>query len=109
MLALDDDSVRQFPVDPVDLGLAPAILDELVGGTPDVNAAVVHRVMGGAHGAHRNIVVLNAAAALVVAGAAASLEEGLARAAEAIDSGAAAATLARFVEVSQAAAAEFGH
>jgi anthranilate phosphoribosyltransferase len=53
-------------------------------------------------------VVLNAAAALVVAGAATSLEEGLVKATEAIDSGNAAATLARFVEVSQRAAEELG-
>jgi anthranilate phosphoribosyltransferase len=109
VLALDDSVVRSFTVDPVALGLAPAIADELTGGTPDVNAAVVHRVMGGEHGAHRNIVVLNAAAALVVAGVADSIEQGLLQAADSIDSGKAAATLARFVEVSQQAAAELGH
>ena len=109
VLALDDDTVRSFTVDPLALGLAPAILDELVGGTPEVNAQVVKRVMAGEHGAHRNIVVLNAAAALVVAGVAESLEDGLLMAATAIDSGAAAATLDRFVAVSQQAAAEFGH
>jgi anthranilate phosphoribosyltransferase len=109
VLALEDDRVRSFTVDPVDLGLAPAIPDELVGGTPDVNAECVRRVMAGDHGAHRNIVVLNAAAALVVAGVATSLEDGLVLAAQSIDSGAAAATLQRFVEVSQAAAEELGH
>ena len=109
VLALDDDTVRSFTVDPVALGLAPAIADELVGGSPAVNAEVVRRVMGGQHGAHRNIVVLNAAAALVVAGVVGSIEAGLVRACDAIDSGAADATLARFVEVSQLAAEEFGH
>ncbi len=109
VLALDDDTVRRFTVDPLALGLAPAIMDELVGGTPDVNAEVVRRVMGGEHGAHRNIVVLNAGAALVVAGVADSIEAGLIVAGEAIDSGRAAATLARFVEVSQQAAEELGH
>ncbi len=109
VLALDDDTVRSFTVDPVALGLAPAIADELVGGSPAVNAEVVRRVVGGQHGAHRNIVVLNAAAALVVAGVADSIEAGLVVAGESIDSGAAAATLARFVEVSQQAAEEFGH
>lgn len=109
VLALDDDTVRSFTVDPVSLGLAPAILDELVGGSPAVNADVVRRVMGGQHGAHRNIVVLNAAAALVIAGVAESMEAGLIVACDAIDSGAAAATLGRFVEVSQQAAEEFGH
>jgi anthranilate phosphoribosyltransferase len=109
VLALDDDTVRSFTVDPLALGLAPAIMDELVGGTPDVNADVVRRVMAGEHGAHRNIVVLNAAAALVVAGVAESIEDGLVTACAAIDSGAAAATLARFIEVSQQAAEELGH
>lgn len=109
VLALDDDGVRQFTVDPVDLGLAPAILDELVGGTPDVNAEVVRKVLGGTHGAHRNIVVLNAAAALVVAGVVETLADGLVRAVESIDSGSAEATLNKFVEVSQAVAAELGH
>jgi anthranilate phosphoribosyltransferase len=109
VLALDDDTVRQFTVDPVALGLAPAIPDELEGGTPDVNAEVVRRVLDGEHGAHRNIVVLNAAAGLVVAGVADSLEHGLDVASESIDSGAAKAALARMVDVSQAAAAEFGH
>ncbi|MEI7548467.1 MAG: anthranilate phosphoribosyltransferase, partial [Actinomycetota bacterium] len=108
ILALDDDNVRTFTVDAVDLGLAPAIMDELVGGTPDVNAQVVHNVLGGQHGPHRNIVVLNAAAALVVAGVTESIEEGLARAIESVDSGSAAATLARWVTVSQQAAEELG-
>lgn len=109
VLALDDDGVRQFTVDPVELGLAPAILDELVGGTPEVNAEVVRKVLGGTHGAHRNIVVLNAAAALVVAGVVETLADGLVRAVESIDSGSAEATLNKFVEVSQAVAAELGH
>ena len=109
VLALDDDTVRSFTVDPLALGLAPAIMDELVGGTPDVNAEVVRRVLGGEHGAHRNIVVLNAAAALVVAGVTDSLESGLVIACDAIDSGSASATLARWVEVSQQAAEELGH
>jgi anthranilate phosphoribosyltransferase len=105
VLALEDDHVRTFTVDPVELGLAPAISDELTGGEPRENAEAVHRVMGGQHGAHRNIVVLNAGAALVVADRAATLEEGIAMACESIDSGAAAATLQRFVDASQAAAA----
>ncbi len=109
VLALEDDTVRSFTVDPVDLGLAPAIPDELTGDTPEVNAAYVRRVMAGEHGAHRNIVVLNAGAALVVAGVAESLEAGVAQAAESIDSGRAAATLDRFIQVSQQAAEELGH
>jgi anthranilate phosphoribosyltransferase len=105
VLALHDDEVRTFAVDPVALGLAPAIPDELTGGEPAENAEAVRRVMAGEHGAHRNIVVLNAAAALVVAGVAASMEEGLATAIDTIDSGRAAATLERFIVESQAARA----
>ena len=105
VLALEDGHVRTFTVDPVELGLAPAIPDELVGGEPAENADAVRRVMAGEHGAHRNIVVLNAGAALVVADRAASLPEGIAMAAEAIDSGAAAAALQRFIDVSQQAKA----
>jgi len=106
VLALEDDHVRSFTVDPVALGLAPAIPDELVGGEPAQNADAVRRVLQGDHGAHRNIVVLNAGAALVVAGRAASIAEGIELAAAAIDSGAAAATLQFFIDESQAAAAE---
>jgi anthranilate phosphoribosyltransferase len=106
VLALEDDHVRTFTVDPVEVGLAPAINDELVGGMPDENAQAVRRVLAGDHGAHRNIVVLNAGAALVVAGRADSLEVGIEIAAESIDSGAAAAALDRLVEHSQAALAD---
>lgn len=100
VLSLRDSQVRSFTVDPVALGLAPAIPDELQGGTPDVNAEAVRRVLAGDHGAHRNIVVLNAAAGLVVADRASDLAEGIERAAESIDSGAAARVLQRLVEVS---------
>ena len=106
VLALEDDQVRSFTVDPVALGLAPAIMAELVGGEPAENAEAVRRMVAGQHGPHRNIVVLNAGAALVVAGRAQSLEEGVALAAQSIDSGAAAATLQRFIDESQEALAE---
>lgn len=104
VLALDHDGgVRTFEVDPVALGLAPATHDQLVGGDPAHNAGVVRRVLGGETGAHRDIVVLNAAAALVVAGVAASLDEALGTAAASIDTGRAAAVLDAFVATSQAA------
>lgn len=102
VLELRDGRVRTFTVDPVELGFAPAIPEELVGGTPAVNADAVRRVVGGDHGAHRDIVVLNAAAGLVVADAAADLTAGVALAAQSIDSGAAARVLERLVAVSNA-------
>jgi anthranilate phosphoribosyltransferase len=106
VLALDEDMVRTFTIDPVALGFAPAIPDELVGGTPPQNAEYVRRVMKGEHGAHRNIVVLNAAAGLVVAGVADSMEEGIIIATNSIDEGHASRTLDRWILESQAAAAE---
>ncbi len=94
VLALEHDgSVRTFEVDPVALGFAPATHEQLVGGDPAHNADVVRRVLAGERGPHRDIVVLNAAAALVVAAAAESLPDGVDLAAAAIDSGKAAATL----------------
>jgi anthranilate phosphoribosyltransferase len=102
-----DGGVRTFTVDPVALGLAPATHDQLVGGDPEHNADVVRRVLDGERGAHRDIVVLNAAAALVVAAAADDLTAGLAVAEQAIDSGKAAEALATLVATSQAAADRF--
>jgi anthranilate phosphoribosyltransferase len=106
VLSLHDGQVRTMTIDPVSLGLAPAIPDELVGGEPADNADAVRRVMAGEHGAHRNIVLLNAAAAFVVADRVPSLQEGIELAAATIDSGAAADALDRLVSESQAAQAE---
>lgn len=107
VLALESDgSVRTFTVDPVSLGLAPATLADLVGGDPAHNAEVVRAVLGGEHGPARDIVVLNAGAALLVAGRAESLPDGIAQAIAAIDDGRAAATLDALVDESQAAQEE---
>ena len=85
-------------------GVRPGTRDRrrLRGGEPAENAAAVHRVLGGDPGPHRDVVVLNAGAALVVAGQADDLAAGLALAAAAIDDGRASQTLADFVRVSQA-------
>jgi anthranilate phosphoribosyltransferase len=95
-----DGGAETFTVDPVALGLAPSTMEALVGGPPAHNAEVVRRVLGGEHGPHRDIVVLNAAAALVVAGVATDLTAGLELAAGSIDDGRAAAVLARVIDVS---------
>ncbi len=102
VLSLDDGAIDEFTIDPGEFGLAGASLDDLRGGGPQENAAVVHRVLEGEPGPHRDIVVLNAGAALVVAGHAAGLADGIELAAAAIDDGRATATLASLVEVSQA-------
>jgi anthranilate phosphoribosyltransferase len=104
VLELRDGRRRTFTVDPAELGLAPASADQLVGGSPAENAAAVRRVLDGAGGPHRDIVLLNAGAALVVAGRAADLSSGIEQAAVSVDSGAAAAALDRLVVSSQEAA-----
>jgi anthranilate phosphoribosyltransferase len=94
--------VRRSTVDPAALGLAPASRDALRGAEPARNAEVVRRVLEGERGPHRDIVLLNAAAALVVCGRAASLGEGLEAAGRAVDDGRAAAVLEALVRTSQA-------
>ena len=102
-------SVEVYRVDPSDLGLARATLDELRGGDAAVNAEAIRRVVAGDASPHRDIALLNAAAALVVVGRAPDLAAGVALAAEQIDSGRAAAVLDDFVRVTgEAAAAESG-
>jgi anthranilate phosphoribosyltransferase len=89
-------------IEPSELGLVRSEVSDLRGGDAITNADLARRVLAGEEGPRRDIVLLNAAASLVVGGSASSLVEGLARAGEAIDSGAAAATLDRLVEVSNA-------
>lgn len=95
--------VRVTQLDPVDLGLPRASLEDLRGGDAEEGARLARRVLEGESGPRRDVVLLNAAAALEVAGAAPSLAEGLELAARSIDSGAALATLERWIEVSRAA------
>lgn len=89
-------------LDPRELGFAPAQPDDLRGGDPDENARILHGVLAGEdRGPRRDVVLLNAAAALVAGGAAADLREGIARAAESIDSGAALRALEALITYSQ--------
>jgi len=86
-------STRAFTVTPEDAGLARAPIEAIRGGDPALNAASLLALLEGAPGPYRDTVVLNAAAALVVAGRAADLREGAAVAAASIASGAALAAL----------------
>jgi anthranilate phosphoribosyltransferase len=88
-------AVNTFYVHPSDYGLPAATVADLKGGDAAANAIIARRILAGETGPRRDIVLLNAAAALLVAGAAGSMKEGLAKAAEAIDSGRAASVLAR--------------
>ncbi|WP_267309208.1 anthranilate phosphoribosyltransferase [Mycobacterium barrassiae] len=101
-------TVEKLTFDPLAFGFARAELSELVGGDAEANAASVREVLGGAKGAVRDAVVLNAAGALVAHAGLASdakwvpaWESGLAKAAETIDSGAAEKLLARWVGFGQ--------
>ncbi|WP_149589388.1 anthranilate phosphoribosyltransferase [Tabrizicola flagellatus] len=87
--AVENGAVRDFTVHPEDAGLAPHPFEAILGGTPAENAAALRALLDGAPGAYRDAVLLNAAAALVVADKAGTLTEGVALAREAIDSGAA--------------------
>jgi anthranilate phosphoribosyltransferase len=98
--ALEDGKIRCFDVTPEEAGLARATAADLKGGDPEHNAAALRAVLDGKPSAYRDIAVLNAAAALVVAGKAKGLKEAAAIAAEALDSGRARGTLAKLVDVS---------
>lgn len=95
-----DGEVRVRRFDPVEIGLVTVGVADLAGGDPEANAAIARRVFAGDTGPHRDIVCLNAAAGLVVAGLVDDLAEGVARATGAIDSGAVEAVLTRLLEVS---------
>jgi anthranilate phosphoribosyltransferase len=95
-------NVREYELDPLELGLKRCDPDELRGGDPQTNAAALRDVLAGAGGGHRSAVILNAAGGIAAAGQAANLRDGIARAREAIDSGAAATRLDELVEFSRA-------
>ncbi|MEO9131730.1 MAG: anthranilate phosphoribosyltransferase, partial [Sphingomonas sp.] len=80
-----------------DAGLPRHAIAAIRGGDPEYNAAALRRLLTGEHGAYRDAVLLNAAAALMVAARATDLPEGVAIAAEALDSGAANALLNRWI------------
>jgi anthranilate phosphoribosyltransferase len=101
---LDAGSVRELEVDPSQLGLSLAVPEALRGGDPAENAAITRAVLEGEEGPRRDVVCLNAAAALWVAGSADDLEMGLARARESLDSGAARAKLAELVRATTSGA-----
>ena len=92
-------AVRMFEVTPADAGLAPARLSELKGGDEHANATAIRDVLAGKRTALRDIAVLNAAAALIVAGKAANLMDAAALGAHSIESGAAQKALDKLVAI----------
>jgi anthranilate phosphoribosyltransferase len=94
------DAVKTFYLHPADVGLAKANAAALRGGSAQENARIVLGILAGERGPARDVVLLNAGAALFIAGAVRSIEDGMARAARAIDQGEAMRTLDRLVSIS---------
>ncbi|MFN5839521.1 MAG: anthranilate phosphoribosyltransferase, partial [Acidimicrobiaceae bacterium] len=98
---LKDGKVRQFEISAAEYGIAVSTLEDIRGGEASDNLAILQKTFAGESGAVRDIVVFNAGCALHVAGAAESVQAGIDRARELIDSGAASAKLSEVVRVSQ--------
>jgi anthranilate phosphoribosyltransferase len=98
---LADGKVTSFEVTPEDAGLKRADPADLKGGDPAANAGAINDMLAGTPGAYRDIVLLNSAAALIVAGKAKDLKAGVGIAAEAVDSGKAKATLDKLVAITR--------
>ncbi len=100
VVEVDEGEIREWELDPRSLGIYPTSPEELQGGDARANADAVRRVLDGERSGRRDAVVLNAGAAIVAAGLADDLGEGVEAAAAAVDSGAAATTLERLVAFS---------
>lgn len=101
VVELNNGTITEFTLLPGDAGLATARIEALIGGTPEENATALRALLDGTPSAYRDIVVMNAAAALIVAGLATNLPEGARMAEAAIDSGAAKSTLMKMAAISR--------
>lgn len=97
-----DGDMRSTTIDPADVGLHRATLEDLRGGEPQASASIARSILEGERGPRRDVVLLNAGAALEVAGRVSALEDGIALAETSVDSGAANAVLERWVAASRA-------
>ncbi len=98
--ALENGTIRSFEVSPEDVGLKRVAGEALKGGDADANASALRNVLAGLPSPYRDVALFNAAAALVVAGRARNLKDGLALGIQSIDGGAAAGRLKRLIDVS---------
>ncbi len=103
VVEIKDGKLHRFNVSPEEVGLKRGTLEELLVDSPESSASAIEEIFQGRKGARRDHSLLNAGAALVVAGRAADLKMGVAMAAESVDSGAAADTLSRWRRMSRAA------
>ena len=101
--ALKDGAVSEFEISPEDAGLPVHPFEEVLGGTPEENGRAFAALLDGAAGAYRDAVLLNAAAALLVAGVADGLQQGVEMARASIDSGAARAKLQALAQLTTGA------
>ena len=104
VVELKDGNIDRWTIGPEDLGFDVVPLEELRGGSAGENAHLIRSLFDGEAGPRRDVVLLNAAAGLLAAGVVSGMEQGVGRAADALDSGAAAATLDRMITASAAAA-----
>ena len=98
---VENGRVREYELDPLDLGVERCDPRELRGGDPPTNAEALRGVLAGADGGHRSAVILNAAGGIAAAGRAENLREGIERAREAIDGAGAAARLEELIAFSR--------
>ena len=103
VVALDGGMIREFEIGPEDAGLPYHPFEAILGGSPAENAGAFRALMDGATGAYRDAVLLNAAAALVVADRVGTLTDGVAMARQSIDSGAARAKVAALARITTGA------
>jgi anthranilate phosphoribosyltransferase len=97
IVEVNGEVISAYTVTPQQLGVDPRAGEPPAGGTPEQNAQVTRAVLAGERGGARELALINGAAAIYAAGAAPSLDDALELAREAVDTGAAAAALERFV------------
>lgn len=97
---IKDGWVKNYVITPEQFGLERCTKEDLAGGTPEENAAITRSVLGGEKGPRRNAVLMNAGASLYIGGKADSMKDGIALAAELIDSGKALETLEKLIDIS---------
>jgi anthranilate phosphoribosyltransferase len=100
---LRDGEIKEYTIEPDQVGLRRCRLEELQGGSPGESAMIVRAVLDGKPGPARDVVLLNSGAALYVSGNATTLQDGMRMAAESIDSGKARQKLDQLVEMTNAA------
>jgi anthranilate phosphoribosyltransferase len=98
VMEVRDGKVEAFSITPEEVGVEPAPLESVRAGAPERSAEIARAVLAGEDGPERSITLLNAGAAIYVGGRAGSIAEGVERAAESIDSGAARDVLERYVK-----------